>query len=752
LDTIQHPEVDTKRNLTCQKDREIALIDFCGAPFNSKAANPYPDQTPNKILTRQYLVSTINITPEWTGSYLAFPGTLFEIEAIKQALSTFYYFHSDIRIMLKLSSTVYQQGMVLVSFVHDVLYVPNLAPIEYSQYSPVTMNISTSDSVEIEHHWMAPQLYVNTPQEEVTTEVAAIGYLAITPLVPIANLTGSTTTATLQVFAQFKNPVVAGYTVPSATTRKRKTAEAQSMEAPANTAPQGITPEAHKKNDTGQMVLATAGVLAPLFRSIPVIGDVYTTIATAVKTVADILDKPRDTKIPMRMANQGTVGWTHGAGLDSSNRFSLYPGSNLARPPVDKTCLSTDHTVNQLAMKPALHHWVSWTESASTVMIGVHPGFNGSFNAQEPVSDVVNLYMDPLMKISSFHYLWRGSIRYFFQFITNAFTVARFRISYHIAADAYSPIGGDFPSQIIEVKGTTEISFLVPYLWNTVWRRTFIGIASSPGYEQNCMYPYILVELLNNPSGIGASSQIDMIVWRAAGPDIQFSEVIGQEPESIFRTTTEKKVRKAQGQCSIEQKFTENFKPIGCDCSLTMESGYTTSETTGRAIDVLRRVYPLDFQTLFNWPNTQAVSQIALPILANCFRYQRGTIRVVSAVENTTSGGQEAIIRRADYPYTLSQGQHVITSCATEVLFQQEVAWNQTIPYVETAGNSTLPATQYPTQTIVSTQPITQQWMSAGEDFYMFYWRAPPPMAYSIPTRQKQPQRAPPPLQKVKES
>ena len=80
-----------------------------------------------------------------------------------------------------------------------------------------------------------------------------------------------------------------------------------------------------------------------------------------------------------------------------------------------------------------------------------------------------------------------------------------------------------------------------------------------------------------------------MVTWRAGGPDIQFQGV--QEFPNIPNSF--------QMQCSIGDKFQENFKPITCDCTLGVESGFTSTEPTGRIVDIMKRACVGEWRTRF---------------------------------------------------------------------------------------------------------------------------------------------------------
>lgn len=714
LDETQKMLVETKRSLTCQKDTAITLISFCKNPDYKLASNPFKDQTPMKILTRQYKLKAGNITPAWTGDSFIFPKDLFLMPAIADVLKSFYYFRANVKVMVKINATVYQAGACMLSFRHDVIGEGISGTImEQSAQFPVVMNYSTSDTVEVEYDWMSPNLF--TQAQVAAGQFGAIGKMQMRPLVVVNNTSGGSTTIPYMVYAQFVNPQVAGFI---STTM----AEAHSAEVP-QTKSQTATPEQAEKSDGSNALLAIGGILGPIFRSIPIVGDVYAQVAKAVKTVGDVMDKPRCTKIAMKMTMDPTTDLANGSGLDLSNRLSLYPGSNLSKPPVDNMCMSTSHTVCQLAQIPMLHEYKVFNTTDDTLMLSVNPESRGVFNSSP--EDVNNLQPDYLMYATLGHFMWRGSIKYMIHFITNAFTIARFRLSYLVdGTGGFAPEGGDFPSQIIEVKGTTIQKVVVPYLWGTAWRQVTSAWPGDGGYTP-VNFPVLYLEMLANPSGILASSQIDVVVWRAAGPDFQLQTV--QSYQNYPTAFTD-----ADAHTSIQDEFKKPFDPVACDCTMTMESGYTSSEPSGRIVDIMRRyVSTDDFYPWVAVPSNWALAMMPLFWWGNLFRYQRGSVRYKVVVLGTTGLPLVALADTNGGARDLGRG------CTAAKMQNDwvsiEVPYYSVQPYQVIDTDSTARDQQHWDYPILVDFTGSSIWQSVGDDFFMFYLYPPPAQTKYVP-------------------
>jgi len=306
LDEKKQPNVETKQDLTCHKDEQVTLMDFCRSPDFAKASNPFEDQTPNAILTRQYLIDSIAWTPSFAGRDYDFPDALENLPAVAQALASFRYFKANVEIMIKISAIPYQAGLILATFYHDNVTGPRkgLDLVQNCVNSPVTLNVSTNDTVKLSHYWMSPRLYRTIG---VTSEKAIIGTLTMQDLVPVRNQSGGTTTVQIQVYASFKNPQCAGFlsTVTRATAQSGLILPTEAIALPAMA-------EAVEKTLSNTVVKKTVKTFSAIFKSLPYVGDVYSTVARIVQTVGEMLDKPRQLGATMNILCHHQMIWQMG--------------------------------------------------------------------------------------------------------------------------------------------------------------------------------------------------------------------------------------------------------------------------------------------------------------------------------------------------------------------------------------------------------------------------------------------------------
>jgi hypothetical protein len=279
--------------------------------------------------------------------------------------------------------------------------------------------------------------------------------------------------------------------------------------------------------------------------------------------------------------------------------------------------------------------------------------------------------------------------------------------------------GGDFPSQVVEVKGTTYVEVSVPYMWYTAWRKTNIVNPTAGGYVEN-LFPLIKLEMLTKPVGLGGSPQIDVIIWRSGGEDMQFQGVV---QNSLFPAIL------VESQSSMVEKFSKPFKPLSCECTFSAESGYTSTEPTGRIVDVLRRFYLTGSSRFefFTPDTTGADHEIQLPLYtyANCFRYQRGSVRYRCQVLTTTGFPLITLNVIGGIIPDICRG--VVPARVAGDYFQVEVPYYQTLPYFEASQTSFSYPEVMQTFPVIRDAVVSGIMTAAGDDFYMFYLRKPLP-------------------------
>lgn len=683
LDQVKNSLVDEDKGITCNKDVSVLSVNFCKQPNMFRAANPFEDQAPYKILTRQYKILETTITPATTTSKINFPDALFQIPAIQKALTTFEYFRSDVEVCVKINSTPYHQGMMMLSFLHDTeLAAPVMMynTLQLSALSPVLLNYSTSDTTTIQYGWLHPQVFLNLTG--LTTNQCYIGTMYFTPLVAVANTSGGGDTIGYTVYARFVNPKLAGFRTDAPSGQSGKTFKFS------------FAPETEEKSEDNMPLSNTSNpILSPLFKAVPLVEDTISGVMDAFAALTKVFDKPNDISTPQKMQYMLGDDFINGAGLCNTNRLTLYPTSKLAHFPISPMCHTSNMSLTELAMVPMLHAMYNFDATHTVKNLYAHPfivdyGYIGS----DPEAPVV--VPDYLALTSSLNRFWRGGIKYLLYFVTNSFTTARIRISYILdETDTNLSYGGDFPSQVLDIKGSTISKITIPYLWNTVYRPTWPEFSNPDGGFN--LSPKIAVELLTLPiASQGATPFITMVVFRAAAEDFQFaspcSTVINPEAMWVGKAT-------AEGQTSLQDTFKFKFPALTCKCNLATEQGFTTTETVGKISDVCKRfsingsspsikqsvVSTLTGGTIPVGPGISVNDEIFLSPyyqLTSVFQYQRGSMRFRYVNPDVTTHGTNVIftpsIGAADQGSGIVLWPRMMNPVQTV-----EVPWIGTVPY-----------------------------------------------------------------------
>jgi len=697
LDEVKHDLITTKENdLTLNKDVSSLEEQQKEEPLVPQDLNnPFPNQTPKKVLTRQYKIDEFTITPSWQGVIYSFPQVLYQYPAVQKALSSFYYLQAGVRIRIKINSTQYHQGMMIIGQEADCPIGRDYDVAQLSALDPVTLNYATSDSVDRVIRWVCPELYCTTVYNG---GADAIGKIFLKPLVPVLNTTPQgNQNISCTVWAQFIETQTAGFI---------NQPIAQSAQNPRI-----VSPEAVDKSEAGILQKREpTPLLKPILKEIPLVGEV-------MDMMEAILDKPTSQQASQKMIVDYTTDQCYGRGLDSSTRLSIYPENRLSTQKM-MTGVTTNATWSRLAAQPMIHDIVTFTQLGQQVQYSIHPMYATPF-----MSANSTVQPDYLMVVTSCFKYWRGSIKYYFQFVTNAFTTARFQISYSIDPTSTNfTEGGDFPNQIVEVKGSTYQTMLVPYLAPTHYRGDS-PIFTNPNVTP---FPKINIQLMTNPVAQTGDPQISLVVWRAAGPEFQ----VHQETSSNLFIPL--------AQCDIQAVFKGKFDPI-VPAKFIFESGICASNYGFKINDSLKKYVMHDYSIAsnipqprrFQWNVTLSDWRSHIEIMRDLFKYKRGSYRFKFFFE---SAGYPLL---SNTPTDDPRSINVVIPTEVAPIASVECPYHAAHAYL--AHPSDTYAVFYPYEGgVVSEQTNFVNFVhySVGDDNQMFYLM-PPPILINEPGKDK---------------
>lgn len=366
---MQQKLVDQQKSLTCDKDTAVSTIAYCKQPNMFRALNPFVDQTPTAILTRQFKIAEFAIPDSFSFQQFVFPQELFKIPSIQNALSSFFYFRSDVEVSIKINSTPYHQGMMLVSFLHDNVNDVPYSTLQRSALNPVVLNYSSSDSVTLQFGWLHPEVYMGLVQPIENITGAFIGSLRLDPIFPTDNTSGGPAIVYATIYARFLNPRVAGFN-PEAPAVMGQSANAFKF---------AYAPETEDKSKS-LMPTSTEqdSLLSPLFKSIPLIEGTVSNVVDLFSHLTKILDKTQDVASPQRMQyGLGSDNIT-GSGQILADRLTLYPTSRLATFPIAPECHTSQMPVVQIAQQPMLWDTYVFTHITNEISNPCSPFCSGN--------------------------------------------------------------------------------------------------------------------------------------------------------------------------------------------------------------------------------------------------------------------------------------------------------------------------------------------------------------------------------------
>jgi len=743
-------------------------------------SNPFPDQTPNQVLRRSYLIAQVNWTPSFTSLSLAFPQTLFAIDAISNFLSVYEYFRAGVTITVRVNSTPYHQGS-LVTAIAPCRSLTGVTGYQLQNMRPVILSASVQDSCTIELPYLNPLDWLDIA----TCADYAIGTFALTVLNPLLTTsTGVPASCTVSIFCAFRDPKVAGFIEPSAFLEKKKKAMEQKEKMKAqsvverrgrvmtNSYGKQVTDEntqieGEKKADKGTTVNGIqkiVGGASEILKMIPVVGAIWSPIAKFISTYGKVLDEPFNPAVPQGVdQNLNFNDMTHMQGLFSGQQITMYPGVQTSKETFDME--SSFMAIHELAQVPALYYSTTFATQDQSITLGLTP------LSSEGPSTVHGI--DFLAFVAATFHLWRGSIKYLFHFVNSAFYSARFRISY--ATSTPGSGDGDLPQQIVDVKGDTFVEITVPYLFPTTWRTTGLAFASGS--------PKLFIEMITPISGssMPATPIIYLNIWRSGGEDIQFNfirnpypvlfpslalerkkkrkekkkplEVIPFDPETMepLPATIRMNKDRMKAQCTIATRFKKTFQPIMAGSQFSGEFRTCAAEIPIRISDMMKRwsQLPLDvrmydqFDAYF--PQSAVTGDTEYDFTSyqywsNLFLFWRGSRR-------TRILANEGDFVSLDF---LSQGTNWLTdgftqgtaftmvNCNSDLLRHNdvEIPWISEVPYMytfQTGASFTaqfdLPAGMTYNSSFSTNEP-NFMFGKAGDDFqFLYLW----PSSY-IPT------------------
>jgi hypothetical protein len=684
--------------------------------------NPYPDESPEKLLKRTVQLPELT----WSGGGLItcfhvldqiqfnskihrdIIGNLFS-PGTRTAAGLYRYLRCGIKITVKVNSTPYHQGTLMVGWfpwqmgLSNVSSLwsrpPNMASFEH------TMILSASSQEQATLH--IPFMSTLPHHDLLNPYATQDPIFVIRPLNPLTTSSPTVVDAVpINVFAELENIEIYGYLPPNYSTSERF--EKNSSEG-ARVGANKITrnTEAQAKDKQGQSTQPKKLTeIVPVIRTIPWLS----TLIDVGKWLFSNLDKPTTDQGLTFTQNRPHRGHTLLNGIDFTEPLSSFTSYQVTKK---MGIESSDIPVVHYAAKPALFYTTSAITKGIILQLKVHPMIYASSTRVEP---------DYLAFATAMHQFWRGGIKFVIQFVGTPFYSARFKISVthtYPTVPAGTGDGTGYTSRIVDVKGDAWTSFIVPSLTPHLWNNR--DITRDPAG-----YSWLVIELLTDVQGSSLPSQAMYYIniWRAAAEDYQLAHHVAAENWDTF-----------EKNCSVGERFRDKALGVQTDSKGCVEEGIFMADTTSTLSDLCKRMVPHkpDSTGPYSYPQQDSAltyfSRDAFHMLQYGFLFWRGSRRM-------------KVTDNSSYFVTLQPGESypaglVRLDGSPLVLFNDTLNTSATIPWycqelmspsISLQGEATR-NTNYPVDS--TSNSINPLWIAGGDDF-AYYFPVPPQITSSL--------------------
>lgn len=634
-----------------------------------KTANPYP-HVDLSVLQRKYRVATFTWSSIAAGNLiLDFPATLNTVSYIADILRTYRYMQAGIQLEIRINSTQFHFGSLLVSWIPNTNSNTSHATGVFMQSGnhPVVLSASTQNSATIDIPYVNPDSFY--PIAGSTSNICKV---FITPLTFLGLATANLTdTVEVQIFASFTNPLVAGYlALPVSGKRDGRSVPLMSQQS-GNVDRGSIRSEAASKAAKNSEV-GISGALTTatkILESVPILGGAIQDFLG----VLTFLDKPLNASPSQPYVINMARDWASGEGVDGSNSLSMKKLPCLS----DKVQLMGNvkpiTTIQDVISVPMLRNNVTLTNSFNTLTIPIIP-----------------LDYDPsLVPADYFQYIsrhfayWAGSIKYMLCFYCSPFVSCRFKVSaLYQSPIATTPDSGDIAATIVDVKGDTVFKTTIPYLKETMMC-AMLDINTPPLLHIEAISPMV------GQSFDGVEPKIYLQVWRSAGEDMKFSQQCERIEFPSFKKETvviQPPAIKMRQEMDPQAVFRNTFDPIVFGCQFVQEDGVVRPETVDSINEACKRYVRSNNSvpaTIRTYPDP-GFGGFFMSI-SNLFKYWRGGRRMKLVIQKPTTPA--TVNDHVTVVPTNPQGSFDISNGATYVcpaiwpVMEFEIPWYSTRPF-----------------------------------------------------------------------
>jgi len=499
---------------------------------------------------------------------------LFNTARNQAVLEQFGYFRADIECTVRLNSNQFYFGALMATVVPTGNTGQTME--ERSVLDPMTISASSAESAVKTWHYSFPDAWLTQGRSFSSTNYPV--YLNVDVLCPLTQANAAMPDhISVFVWARFVNVKLA-YPHPSAESSKSLATMMTSLPSYPTVKRSKARSIAHPADDTGGSV----DEVVEAVRNVT-LGDLTGAATKLFSGLSGFMfDKPDQYEAHMPVIQEPSTDLFITDIPDSNPYYGMYKDHYLD-PGIGRMPLTRDFTVSEYAQIPGLR---------ATNVVFTAKNDNALFNlaSKTPLTnnDQFLIPFDYAVLSSRLH---RGSVKVHLQFFTSAFFSGRFSVQVGNVNDYATPFSlPDYTSgisRVVNVKGDTTDSFLVPYLDSKWWEKgsqaqqLFINLESDITSTETAQDPIIR-----------------LAVWISAGDDHQFAF-----PRVVQQAEWATPVGLPVAESSIGSIFKDSFPPIVPNAVYNIDQGYCNNETLTTVSSICKRYSPLlyvEFPASFN--------------------------------------------------------------------------------------------------------------------------------------------------------
>jgi hypothetical protein len=682
------------------------------APITSTATNPDPLQGAyqgnnmeifdlNQTIERFYTLATETWnTGVGAGSiidFYDFPDELFYQNYMASVIPHFNMFRAGIRFSVRIASSRFCYGSLMVAFVPDItseLYLNRDGGIfQLSGFPHMIVSASQSEAGILDVPFISPQRFIDTK----TFVTGCMGRFIIVVLNELNNIGGETDSVQIIVQAQF---LEAEMCLPKDSTQSNKTIV---KEARKKSKSQTISDDQEENSVMGGIVKFGAFIknFADFFETHP---EAVAAGAEALSVVG--LCKPTTQVMPSVTGLSVTPTFNYGKGAYTGNVFAMDSAESIATRNTVGGVNADEMRLDYIAGTPMLTSSQGFNAGTAGQLIGTT-----SWDTSVSTGGV-QIYVDFLTRCFGFT---SGSYKFKVYIIASQMHSAR--LVFYLATTEASNYE-DCYHRIIDVQGDTSFEMTVPYCNNTFSRDTYGG--TDTPYNIYCT---VLSYSQPTPA---VDTPIWVNVYKAGASDFRFGQLLDvcyQPTLSVGPVRTQSNPRKDFAKpFECFHPSMKQFDPA----DLVYPEEYTTIR------EIIHRMYPYQIvpggNIDYTYNGFPVDNVVGLEFWGLLYRFWRGSIRVQYL--KSSSAGQVAIkgvtLLRTDLtgiaPAINIPG---IDTCFTDKpSLEAEIPW---FSYLAYNGTTKVNVPTYATRVADLTENTSFLCKSGGDDFSFLFLCPPPP-------------------------